>query len=108
MTRSPYSISRDFRDPGFVPGEAESLRVRSELMTIAQRLIEERHLSQYEAAIILGVSQPRVSNLVRGKRELFSVDTLIAMLSRAGIRIEIRATRMPRRGSRAARDWQRP
>jgi predicted XRE-type DNA-binding protein len=104
MTKTPYSSRRAFRDPGFVPGEAESLRVRAELIAIARRLIEERYLSQYQAAIIFGVAQPRVSNLVRGKIELFSADSLIEMLSRAGIRIEIRATHMPRLGSRAARD----
>jgi predicted XRE-type DNA-binding protein len=101
MTKRARSKANVFRDPGFVPGEAESLRVRSELMAVARQLIEGRKFTQEMAAIVFGVTQPRVSNLVRGKIDLFSVDGLIEMLSRAGVRIEIRVTHEPKRGSRA-------
>jgi predicted XRE-type DNA-binding protein len=52
-------------------------------------LIEERGLTQAQAAQLFGVSQPRVSDLVRGKIDRFSVDSLIAMLGAAGVKIRI-------------------
>jgi predicted XRE-type DNA-binding protein len=101
MTQRAGPTNNAFRDSSFVPGEAESLRVRSELMAIARQLIEDRKFTQEMAAIVFGVTQPRISNLVRGKIDLFSVDGLIEMLSRAGVRIEIEVTHVPRQGSRA-------
>jgi len=98
ITRSSGNV---FRDLGFAPGGAESSRVRSELMAVASQLIEDRKFTQARAAILFGVTQPRVSNLVRGKIGLFSIDGLIDMLARAGVRTEIRVTHVPRR--RAAR-----
>ena len=53
------------------------------------RLIEARRLTQAQAARLLGVTQPRISDLVRGKIDRFSVDSLIEMLGRAGARITI-------------------
>jgi len=78
--------------------------VRNELIAVARQLIEKRNFTQKRAAIVFGVTQPRVSNLIRGKIELFSVDKLIEMLSWAGVRIEIRVTHELTRGSRAVRD----
>jgi predicted XRE-type DNA-binding protein len=78
-----------FRDLGFGPTEAEHLRIRSDLMAALEKLIDERKLTQARAASLLGVSQPRVSDLVRGKIELFSIDTLVQMLARAGIRAQL-------------------
>lgn len=104
MTKRARPRAIVFRDPGFVPGEAESVRVRTELIAVARQLIKKRNLTQERAAIVFGVTQPRVSNLTRGKIELFSVDRLIEMLSWAGVRIEIRVTHEPTQGSRAVRD----
>lgn len=84
-----------FRDLGFRPEEAENLRIRSDLMVALSRLIESRGLTQAAAAKLLGVSQPRVSDLVRGKIDKFSVDTLIEMLGAAGV--EVRVTTKRRR-----------
>jgi len=78
-----------FRDLGFSTEEAENLRLRSELMVRLARLIEERGLTQAEAAKIFGVTQPRVSDLVRGKIDLFSIDTLVIMLAKAGVRVTL-------------------
>lgn len=78
-----------FADLGFGPEEAEHLRIRSDLMIALRRLIEDRRLTQAEAARVFGVTQPRISNLVRGRIDLFSIDTLVDMLARAGIRIEV-------------------
>ena len=84
---SQCSSSNVFRDLGFEPEEAENLRVRADLMIELSKLIEDRGLTQIKAAKLFGVSQPRVSDLVRGKIERFSVDTLIAMLGAAGVQV---------------------
>ena len=79
-----------FRDIGFPPGDAEHLRVRSHLMMAIEQLIKERGLTQTRAARVFGVTQPRVSDLIRGRIELFSIDALVEMLGRAGITLSIR------------------
>ena len=78
-----------FRDLGFPVEEAESLKLRADLMVQIRRLIENRKLTQAAAAKMLGVTQPRVSDLVRGKIDLFSIDTLVDMLARTGIRVAL-------------------
>jgi len=78
-----------FRDLGFSPDEVEYLKVRSELMANLQKVITARGLKQAEAAKLLGVTQPRVSDLMRGRIDLFSIDTLIDMLARLGIRAKL-------------------
>lgn len=82
-----------FRDLGFGHEEAESLRIRSELMVQLRLLIERRKLTQAAAAKLFGVTQPRVSDLVRGKIELFSIDTLVDMLARAKVKVQLRVQR---------------
>jgi len=62
-----------FRDVGFGPKEAESLRLRAQLMVEVTRLIQARKLTQRAAANLLGVTQPRISDLIRGKIDLFSI-----------------------------------
>jgi predicted XRE-type DNA-binding protein len=86
LTRSSGNV---FRDLGFSPEESEHLRVRAELMMSLQETIRARGLKQIEAARILSVTQPRVSDLMRGRIDLFSIDTLIDMLARMGIRAKI-------------------
>jgi predicted XRE-type DNA-binding protein len=76
-----------FRDLGFSEADAENLRVRADLMISLSKLIERRGLTQAQAAKLLGVTQPRVSALLRGKIQLFSVDSLMAMLGRGGARV---------------------
>lgn len=76
-----------FRDLGFSTEDAENLRIRSELMARLAKLIEERGLTQAAAAKVFGVTQPRVSDLVRGKIDRFSIDILVVMLAKAGIRV---------------------
>ena len=78
-----------FRDLGFSSPEAENLRIRSELIARLRKVIAREGLTQAAAARLFGVSQPRVSDLVRGKIERFSVDGLLAMLGRAGARVTI-------------------
>lgn len=85
-TRSSGNV---FRDLGFSPDEAEYLKVRAELMANLQKVITTRGLKQAEAADLLGVTQPRISDLMRGRIDLFSIDTLIDMLARFGIRAKL-------------------
>ncbi len=85
-----------FADSGFPPEEAAHLLVRSDLMIQIEDLLKERGLTQAKAAKLLGVSQPRVSDLVRGRVELFSIDTLVDMLARLGVSVTIRMKRSGR------------
>jgi len=78
-----------YLDLGFSPAEAEYLLLRSRLMVMVERLISDRQMTQVKAARLLGVSQPRVSDIVRGRVERFTIDALIEMLARAGIRLDI-------------------
>ncbi len=84
VTRSSGNV---FRDLGFSPDEAEHMLVRSDLMIKVQKLIASRRLKQAEAAKILRVTQPRVSDLLRGRIDLFSTDALIDMLAHLGVRV---------------------
>ena len=86
LTRSSGNV---FRDLGFSGDEAEYLQVRAELMVHLQKVITARGLKQAEAAELLGVTQPRVSDVMRGRIDLFSIDTLIDMLARLGIRAKL-------------------
>jgi predicted XRE-type DNA-binding protein len=88
-TRIQRSSGNVFRDLGFSREEAENLKIRTDLMIRLSKLIESRGLTQAEAARVFGVSQPRVSDLVRGKISRFSIDTLVAMLGHAGVRVQI-------------------
>jgi predicted XRE-type DNA-binding protein len=78
-----------FRDLGFNRCEAQHLLVRSDLMIRLEQLITARGLTQKAAAMLLGVSQPRISDLVRGRIDRFSADTLIEMLGRAGVSVRV-------------------
>ena len=88
-----------FTDLGFHEEEAEHLRIRSMLMVAIRRIIESRDLTQAEAAKLFGVTQPRISNLVRGRIDLFSIDTLVDMLARAGVQVELVLSSPRRQGS---------
>ena len=87
-----------FADLGFDQDEAEHLKIRSALMAMVRQVISDGEMTQGEAAKVFEVTQPRISNLMRGKIDLFSIDTLVEMLSRAGVRIEFRATTARKKG----------
>jgi predicted XRE-type DNA-binding protein len=78
-----------FVDCGFPPAEAENLRIRAKMMMALTGYIEERKITQSRAAKLMGVSQPRISNLIRGKIGLFTIDTLVNMVAAAGLKVEI-------------------
>jgi predicted XRE-type DNA-binding protein len=81
-----------FRDLGFGEDEAENLKIRADLMIELTKLIEAQELTQAAAAKLLGVTQPRVSDLMRGKIDRFSVDSLIEMLGHAGACVSVAVT----------------
>jgi len=96
MATIQESSGNVFSDLGFDPEEALNLQVRSDLMIEISKLIEERGLTQTAAAELFKVTQPRVSDLVRGKIDRFSVDSLIEMLGHAGATVSFRVTAGPR------------
>ena len=91
-TRIEPSSGNVFADLGFSAEEAQNLKVRSDLMIEITKLIEARGLTQAAAATLLNVTQPRISDLVRGKIDRFSVDTLIEMLGHAGATVSFVVT----------------
>ena len=78
-----------FDDLDFEAAEARSLKIRATLMQAIEQEIDKRKLTQEKAAKILGVSQPRVSDLIRGKIQLFTIDVLINMLEKLGKSVSI-------------------
>ena len=86
-----------FLDLGFDREEAAHLEVRSALMFTIRKLIQDQGLTQAKAAKLLGVTQPRISDLVRGRIDLFSIDSLVDMLARAGIKVAVKCSPRPRR-----------
>ena len=78
-----------FVDLGFQAKEAENLRLRADLMIQLTGLIQKRGLTQAQAARLMGVTQPRISDLTRGKIHRFSIDTLVEMLGHAGVHVSL-------------------
>lgn len=70
--------------------EAENMKLRSTLMMALERHIKAKGWTQSEAARTLGVTQPRISDLLRGKINLFGLDTLVNMVAAAGLHVEMR------------------
>lgn len=82
-----------FADLGFDPAEAAVLQMRAQLMGDLRSYIERKKLTQVEAAERLGIAQSRVSDLVRGKWDKFSLEMLITLEARIGrkVRVDIAA-----------------
>ena len=90
-----------FADLGFGPEEAaalqaeskriisEKLAIKESLMTELVEWIDEKQLKQAEAAEILGVSRPRVSDVINKKSIKFTIDALVDMLARAGKHVQL-------------------
>jgi len=72
------------------PEEAENMKLRSILMTALKDHLIRNAMGQAQAAKLFGVTQPRVSDLMRGKINLFSLDALVNMATAAGLQIEMR------------------
>jgi predicted XRE-type DNA-binding protein len=67
-----------------------SMQVRAALMIEVQRYVNEGGLTQIQAAKRLGITQPRLNDLLRGKIDKFSVDALVNMLAKAGKRVSVK------------------
>ncbi len=89
MTTKPNKFENiwDALEP--TPALAENMKLRSSLMLALRDHIAREGLTQARAAKIFGVTQPRVSDLMRGRIDLFAIDTLVNMLAAAGLRIEL-------------------
>ena len=86
-----------FEDLGFDRFEAKHEKIRADLMLDLYRYIQEQGWTQAETAKFFGETQPRISNLLNGDIERFSIDKLVNMLAKAGLRVtfhvEAKATR---------------
>ncbi len=94
-TKATRSMGNVFRDVGFSAEKAASLKIRADLMIEISKIIKRRKLTQAAAAKLMGVTQPRISDLVRGKIELFSIDTLVDIIARTGgsVHVAVRASK---------------
>lgn len=89
MTKAIVSSGNVFKDLGFSEEEAENLRLRSEMMVALRRHIERKKMTQKQAAGYFGVTQPRISDLMRGKIGKFTIDMLVNMLAAVGIHVQL-------------------
>ena len=79
-----------FIDLGYSPDEAAILQMRADLMTDLRKFIKAKKLTQAAAAKIFGVSQSRVSDLITGKWEKFSLEMLITLVTKAGMNVRLK------------------
>ncbi|HSL04857.1 MAG TPA: helix-turn-helix transcriptional regulator [Nitrospiraceae bacterium] len=91
--KTTKSSGNVFVDLGFDPAEAAVLQMRANLMSDLRLYIEKQKLTQAQAAKRLGIAQSRVSDLVRGKWDKFSLEMLITLEARLGrtVRVECAA-----------------
>jgi len=88
-TKITHGSENVFEDVGFEAEEAANLRIRADLLLDLREYIRARGWTQAEAAAFFGETQPRISNLLKGEITRFSIDKLINMLARAGIRVRL-------------------
>jgi predicted XRE-type DNA-binding protein len=86
-TRSSGNV---FRDLGFEKDEAENLKLRAELMIRIEDFYLKSGMTQVEAARTLGLTQPRLNALLKGRIGLFSIDALVNAAANAGMRVEMK------------------
>jgi len=82
--------SNIFEELGFASAEAETLRIKSELMINITQWIRGQELKQVQAAERLGISRPRVSDIMTGKSWKFTIDFLIDLLEKIGMKVDIK------------------
>jgi len=87
VTKSSGNV---FVDLGFDPAEAEVMKLRAEVMIRTAQRLKEQGWTQAQAARELHITQPRVSRLIKGKVEDFSLDMLLTLATRAGLRPDLR------------------
>ena len=87
MTRKKFTSVWDAIEN--TPGQAASMKARSELMIALQEHLKKSGMTQTQAAAMLGVTQPRISDLLRGRIDLFSVESLIDMITATGLQVKL-------------------
>ena len=78
-----------FADLGFPPDEAQNLKMRSDLLMAVETCYRRSALTKAQAAKRLGLTQPRLNALLKGKIGLFSLDALVNIASRAGLNVRL-------------------
>jgi predicted XRE-type DNA-binding protein len=71
------------------PEEAATMKIRSDVMIAIHDTIRAWDITQAQAASRLGVTQPRLNDLLQGKINKFSLDTLLTLAGRAGLKVKI-------------------
>lgn len=87
MTKQRYASVWDAIED--TPEEAQNMKLRSFVMMALKHHIERSQMNQADVAALFGVTQPRVSDLMRGKIQLFGLDALVNMAAAAGLRVEM-------------------
>lgn len=75
------------------PEEAASMKARSAVMLAVRKIVDGWDITQVEAAKRLGITQPRLNDLLRGRIDRFSLDALVDLASRAGLSVHVKTTR---------------
>lgn len=78
-----------FDDLGFAPEDSQNLKIKADLMLNLRSFIQSKGWTQQKAAQFFGETQPRISDLMTGDIERFSIDKLVKMLSRAGLEVRV-------------------
>jgi predicted XRE-type DNA-binding protein len=91
-----------FRDLGFREPETRNLALRSEVMIRIEEYVERSGMTQARAATRLGLTQPRLNALLKGKIDQFSLDALVNAAARAGLKVDVLVTTPKRIGVRTA------
>jgi predicted XRE-type DNA-binding protein len=86
VTRSTGNV---FADLGFEKAEAENLKLRAELMMRIEEFCRKSGMTQAQAAEALGLTQPRLNALLKGRIGLFSLDALVNVANRAGLSVRL-------------------
>ncbi|MCK9381095.1 MAG: XRE family transcriptional regulator [Sulfuritalea sp.] len=94
MTRGSGNV---FADLGFDAEEAQNLQMRSQAMMAVENWYKASGLTQAKAAQALGITQPRLNQLLKGKIGEFSLDALVNMATRAGMRVGLTIKLVPGR-----------
>ena len=88
--KAAKSSGNIFRDLGFPQHEAAVLLLRAQLAEVLRAWMEREQLTQAEAAKRLGIAQPRISDIARGKVELLSLDYLVGLCAKAKLNLDLR------------------
>ena len=75
------------------PAEAASMKARAELMLAIRKIVDAWHITQAQAASRLGITQPRLNDLVRGRINKFSLDALVELAARTGLSVQMKIVR---------------